>query len=543
MLGGGHILTFLVFLPMAGAVLLMTFPREREESIRRTALLVSLGVVGLAVFLLLGFQKTADPQFVERVSWIPALGVEYNVSLDGISLFLVALTAFLIPLAILASWGDIKERVKEFHVLFLVLETGILGALVSMDLFLFYIFWELMLIPMYLIIGVWGGKRRIYAAVKFVLYTIVGSLLMLVAVLWVVLSHRAETGVMTFDLVTLYETSLSPAAQVWCFLAFGLAFAIKVPVFPFHTWLPDAHTEAPTAGSVILAGILLKMGTYGFLRFAMPLFPEAAVAAQPYLLVLAVVGIVYGALVAMMQDDVKRLVAYSSVSHLGFVMLGLFSFNLEAFQGSLYQMLNHGLSTGALFLLVGMIYSRRHTRQIADYGGLARTVPLFATAFLFVTLSSIGLPGLNGFVGEFLILLGAFGNAPWTAAIGGLGVVLGAVYMLWLCQRFLFGPVRHEANRHLADLDVRECLALAPIAVLVVAMGVAPRPLLDRMEPSLERALARVTGSVETIERVDPNLHGCAAPVAEDDAAGPPLVAAAPARRAEAGATEGAKAP
>jgi NADH-quinone oxidoreductase subunit M len=490
---GGHILSWIVFLPLAGAVLLMLYPRNQEEAIRRTALLVSTAVLGLCVPLLIEFRATAEMQFVERVSWIPAWGVEYHLALDGISLFLVILTGLLMPIGILASWGDVKERVKEFHIFFLILETGILGALLAMDLFLFYIFWELMLIPMTFIIGVWGGKRRIYAAVKFMLYTIIGSLLMLVAILFIVLTHRADTGRMTFDLVTLYGLQLPAAAQMLCFLAFGLAFAIKVPIFPFHTWLPDAHTEAPTAGSVILAGILLKMGTYGFLRFAMPLFPEAARTVQPALLVLAAVGIVYGALVAMMQVDIKRLVAYSSVSHLGFVMLGLFSLNVEAFQGSLYQMLNHGLSTGALFLLVGMIYERRHTRLIEHYGGIAKTVPLFATAFLLITLSSIGLPGLNGFVGEFLILLGAFGNATWTGVIGGLGIVLGAIYMLWLCQRFLFGPVRHEENKGIRDLNLREGLTLIPIAVLVVVMGVAPKGLLDRMEPSITRALVRVT--------------------------------------------------
>jgi NADH-quinone oxidoreductase subunit M len=490
---GGHILSWIVFLPLAGAVLLMLYPRNQEEAIRRTALLISTAVLGLCVPLLIEFKATAEMQFVERVSWIPAWGVEYHLALDGISLFLVILTGLLIPIGILASWGDVKERVKEFHIFFLILETGILGALLAMDLFLFYIFWELMLIPMTFIIGVWGGKKRIYAAVKFMLYTIVGSLLMLVAILFIVLTHRADTGRMTFDLVTLYGVQLPATAQLLCFLAFGLAFAIKVPIFPFHTWLPDAHTEAPTAGSVILAGILLKMGTYGFLRFAMPLFPEAARTVQPALLVLAAVGIVYGALVAMMQEDIKRLVAYSSVSHLGFVMLGLFSLNVEAFQGSLYQMLNHGLSTGALFLLVGMIYERRHTRKIEHYGGIAKTVPLFATAFLLITLSSIGLPGLNGFVGEFLILLGAFGNATWTGVIGGLGIVLGAIYMLWLCQRFLFGPIRHEENKGLRDLNLREGLTLIPIVVLVVVMGVAPKGLLDRMEPSITRALVRVT--------------------------------------------------
>jgi NADH-quinone oxidoreductase subunit M len=490
--GTTHLLSWIVFLPLAGAGLLLFFQRDQEEAIRRTTLLVSLGVLALCIPLLAGFRAVPSMQFVEQRSWIPALGISYHLGVDGISLFLVVLTAFLVPISILVSWGDIKERVKEFHILFLVLETGILGALLALDLFLFYVFWELMLIPMYFIIGVWGGGRKIYAAIKFVLYTIVGSLLMLVAILWVVIQHKAQTGVLTFDLLRLYGTTMTASAQWICFLAFAVAFAIKVPLFPFHTWLPDAHTEAPTAGSVILAGILLKLGTYGFLRFAMPLFPQAALVAQPLIITLAVVGIIYGALVAMVQVDVKRLVAYSSVSHLGFVMLGLFSLNTEAFQGSLYQMLNHGLSTGALFLLVGMIYQRTHTRMIRDYGGIAAVVPLFATAFLFVTLSSIGLPGLNGFVGEFLILVGAFGSKPWTAVVGGLGVILGAFYMLWLVQRFLFGPLQHEKNRALGDLKLREGFILVPIAALMVFMGVYPKPLLERMEPSIEAALDRI---------------------------------------------------
>ena len=364
-----------------------------------------------------GFDGTSgEMQMIERIPWMPAFGIEYIVGIDGISIFLVLLTTLLMPIAILASWS-VKDKVKEYLIFMLLLETGMLGAFVALDLFLFYVFWEVMLVPMYFLIGVWGGSRRIYAALKFVIYTMAGSLLMLVAIIYLATRYAQVEQVLTFDLLKLYTLHLPPEQQTWLFFAFALSFAIKVPLFPFHTWLPDAHVEAPTAGSVILAGVLLKLGTYGFLRFAMPLFPEAALAAAPVFVALAVVGIIYGAVVAMMQSDIKKLVAYSSVSHMGFVMLGLFAFNIQGVQGGLYQMLNHGLSTGALFLLVGMIYDRRHTRLIDDFGGLWKQIPLFSALLLVVTFSSIGLPGLNGFVGEFLILLGSFRVTPgWTAA-------------------------------------------------------------------------------------------------------------------------------
>ncbi len=489
------LLSLIVFLPTIAALGFLAVPRDREGFFRTATLVVTGVVFLLSLGLLSGVRADGGFHASVKLPWIPGLGIDYSLGVDGISLFLVLLTTFLTPLVILASTKSIHERVKEFHILMLVLQTGMLGTFLALDLFLFYIFWEVMLIPMYLLIGVWGGKRRIYAAVKFVLYTIVGSLLMLVAIVCLYFDHHAQTGVFTFDLLQLYGTIIDPSRQLWYFAAFALAFAIKVPLFPLHTWLPDAHVEAPTAGSVILAGVLLKMGTYGFLRLALPLFPEAAHTFQPLLLTLAVIGVLYGALVAMVQTDIKKLVAYSSVSHLAYCMLGLFSFGLPGFSGSLYQMISHGLSTGALFLLVGVVYERRHTREISEYGGLAQTMPWFSFVFIFVTLSSIGLPGLNGFVGEFLVLLGIFEANRLAGVLASFGVVLGAVYMLWLAKRFLFGPVTNEANRRIPDLTRREVAVLAPILVLIVVMGVRPQPFLKMMEPSLQRTLSRVAPS------------------------------------------------
>jgi len=429
---------------------------------------------------------------VERHRWLPEFGVQYLLGVDGVSLFLVLLTTLLTVLVALAAFGDVHKRVREYMILMLVLETGMLGTLLALDLILFYVFWEVMLVPMYLLIGVWGGPRRIYAAIKFALYTMFGSLLMLVAILYLAGLHRQATGAFSFDLLKLYDLSIEPSTQLWLFAAFALAFAIKVPMFPLHTWLPDAHVEAPTGGSVILAGVLLKMGTYGFLRFAWPLFPTAAAEAAPYIMAIAVIGILYGALVALVQPDLKKLVAYSSVSHLGFVMLGIAAMNVEGVSGAVFQMLNHGLSTGALFLAVGAIYERRHTRQIADFGGLWKIVPVYSVFFLIAMLSSVGLPGLNGFVGEFLCLLGAFGRDPRFVAPAVLGVVLGALYLTWMYQRVIFGPVTHEENRALADLSPREIAVFAPILALVFFMGVYPKPLLARMEPSVAAIVAHV---------------------------------------------------
>ncbi|MBI2555386.1 MAG: NADH-quinone oxidoreductase subunit M, partial [Candidatus Rokubacteria bacterium] len=421
------------------------------------------------------------------------------------SLLLVLLTTFLSPLALLSSWRAVEDRVKEFSISMLLLETGMLGVFVSLDLFLFYIFWEAMLIPMYLIIGVWGGPARIYAAIKFILYTLTGSVLMLVAILALYFQHGAATGTYTFDLPTLAGYLVPPGAEVWLFLAFAVAFAIKVPMFPFHTWLPDAHVEAPTAGSVILAGVLLKMGTYGFLRFCLPLFPQASLAFVPWIFLLALVGIVYGAWVSMVQPDLKKLVAYSSVSHLGFVVLGLFTLTPQGIVGGIIQMVNHGLSTGALFLMVGLLYERRHTRLIADFGGLWKAIPAFSVLFMIVSLSSLGLPGLNGFVGEFLILVGAFAWAAGPSAapaaylvpvLATSGIIFTAVYMLWMYQRVCFGEITSEANRGLADLTRREWAVLLPVLLFIVWIGVYPRPFTGMTEASVQALITQVQAKV-----------------------------------------------
>jgi NADH-quinone oxidoreductase subunit M len=487
------VLTLVVFAPLVGALLLAVLPREPLAGVRRAALVFSLLPFALSLWMVAGFRAgEADFQFVERVAWIPQFGIEYYLGVDGVSVFLVLLTTFLVPLVVLASFGDIRRRVKEFFVLMLVLETGMLGALVALDLFLFYVFWDVMLVPMIFLIGVWGGPRRIYASIKFVLFTVAGSLLMLVAILYGAWRVHGATGSWSFAYERFLALGFSPQEQLLLFVAFALAFAIKVPLFPFHTWLPDAHTEAPTGGSVILAGVLLKMGTYGFLRFALPLFPDAAVTAAPVIGGLAVTGIIYGALVATVQPDLKKLVAYSSVSHLGFVMLGLVALTPIGVAGSVYQMLSHGLSTGGLFLLVGMIYERRHTRQIVEFGGLWGVLPRFSACFLVVMLASVGLPGLNGFVGEFLILLGAFGRWPWLTAAATSGVILGALYLLWMYQRVIFGPLTHEENARLEDLSGREIAVIAPVIAACFLMGLHPAPFLARMQPSIDRTIARV---------------------------------------------------
>ncbi len=490
------ILSFLIFLPLAAAVVLLfvdNHEERRDRFIRVGTLVVSLAVLALAILLWARFDPTsAEYQFVERHPWIPTFGIEYAVGVDGISLLLVELTAFLTPIALLSSWESIHKRVKAFSIFMLTLESAMIGVFLSLDLFLFYIFWDAMLIPMYFLIGVWGYERRVYAAVKFILYTMAGSVLMLVAIITLAYLHNTQMGAYSFDLVKLHDLKLAPNVESLLFLAFTLAFAIKVPLFPFHTWLPDAHVEAPTAGSVILAGVLLKMGTYGLVRFSFPLFPHAAVTFAPYLATLAVIGIVYGALVSMVQPDLKKLVAYSSVSHLGFVVLGISAMNMQGMQGAVYQMLNHGVSTGALFLIVGMLMDRRHTRLIAEFGGLKSVLPRLVAVFLVITLSSIGLPGLNGFVGEFLILLGTF---RWRVGYGyfaALGVILSAVYMLWMFQRVNYGEVLNEKNRRLPDLSVREQWVIWPTVAMAVFMGVAPKLFLAPMERSVGRVVQRL---------------------------------------------------
>ena len=487
------ILTSLVALPVAGAILLLLVNGGEERSaplVRNVALVVSLLVFAETLLLWSRFNAASgDFQFVERHAWIPAFGIEYYVGVDGISLLLLVLTGFLTPLALLGSWESVHTQTKAFCVFVLLLESAMMGVFISLDLFLFYIFWDAMLVPMYFLIGIWGYERRIYAAIKFILYTMAGSVLMLIAILALAYLHYAAHGVYSFDLLKLYGLSLTRHQQFWFFLAFALAFAIKVPLFPFHTWLPDAHVEAPTAGSVILAGVMLKMGTYGLVRFAFPLFPDAAMFFAPALAVLAVIGIVYGALVAMVQPDMKKLVAYSSVSHLGFVVLGIASMNTQGVSGAVYQMLSHGVTTGGLFLIVGMLSDRRHTRQIADYGGLKKVTPHLVAAFLIVTLASIGLPGLNGFVGEFLILLGAFRWDPRLAAFAATGVILSATYMLWMFQRVNYGPVTNEKNAGLADLRPREWAVIVPIIAVAILMGVLPNLFLRPIEPSVERLL------------------------------------------------------
>jgi NADH-quinone oxidoreductase subunit M len=490
------ILTSIVALPVVGALalLLVRDDEASERLIRNIALVVSTLVFAETLLLWSRFNAaSADFQFVERHAWIPAFGISYFVGVDGISLLLVVLTAFLTPIALLSSWDSVHKRTKAFSIFLLLLESAMMGVFVSLDLFLFYVFWDAMLVPMYFLIGIWGYERRVYAAVKFILYTMAGSVLMLLAILGLAYLHSLGAGgAYSFDLLELYQLDISGPLQFWFFLAFALAFAIKVPLFPFHTWLPDAHVEAPTAGSVILAGVLLKMGTYGLVRFAFPLFPRAAQFFAGPLAFLAVIGIIYGALVAMVQPDMKKLVAYSSVSHLGFVVLGIAAMNTQGVQGAVYQMLNHGVSTGGLFLIVGMLSDRRHTRLIAEYGGLKKVMPRLVAVFLIVTLSSIGLPGLNGFVGEFLILIGAFRWNPRFAAFAATGVILSATYMLWMFQRVNYGTVTNEKNAALPDLQPREWFVIVPIVAMTVVMGVVPNLFLRPMEASVNRMIGQV---------------------------------------------------
>ncbi len=501
------ILSIVTYIPIAGALaLVFLFPRERTGAIKTVATVVALldFVASLPLWFL--FERGHDGyQFVERTSWIPSLGVDYQFGIDGISLVLILLTTLMGVIAVACSYTAITERQKEYYVLLLLLQTFMIGTFCSLDLFLFYVFWEVMLVPMYFLIGVWGSDRRLYAAIKFFLYTLAGSVLMLLGIIALYfynttgfLSYKGLGQPPTFSIekLTAVAAGMPAELQIWLFFAFFFSFAIKVPMFPFHTWLPDAHTEAPTAGSVILAAILLKMGTYGFVRFSLPMFPDAIT--TPWVLTvmvgLSIVGIVYGAMVTLVQKDMKRLIAYSSVSHLGFVMLGVFALNMAGLQGGMLQMVNHGISTGALFLLVGIAYERRHTRMISDYGGLARQMPVYATYFMVMALSSMGLPLLNGFIGEFTILQGAFARSFWWAFFAATGIVLGAAYLLWLYQRVFFGEITNPANANLPDLTLREQLTLIPLVLLALWIGLYPKPMFDVLRLPSEKLVAAVGG-------------------------------------------------
>jgi NADH-quinone oxidoreductase subunit M len=486
------VLDALLALPLLGAVLVLVRPSSESKHL---ALYLSLAEFLLSLGLWWTFQPTADMQFQVIRPWIPGAGINYHLGVDGISLFMLLLTTLTMPLAVLGSWTYITKFERPYYALLLVLTSGMLGVFVALDLFVFYVFWEIMLIPMYFIIGVWGGPQRLYAAIKFFVYTFVGSLLMLVAILTIFFAIGRVTGEYSFAYDHLWRhISLARPWALWLFGAFALAFAIKVPMFPFHTWLPDAHVEAPTAGSVVLAGILLKMGTYGFLRFAVPFFPSVAMSSTvtAVVVVLSLVGIIYGALVSMVQPDFKKLIAYSSVSHLGFVMLGIWALTLQSVQGAIVIMINHGISTGALFFLAGMMYERRHSRLIADFGGLAKVMPAFAAVLTLVSLSSIGLPGTNGFVGEFLVLLGTFRTHPWAATIAATGVIFAAAYLLWALQRVIYQKVDRPENLKLPDLSPRELLVLAPLIACILWIGIYPAPILRRIEPSARALVTQV---------------------------------------------------
>jgi NADH-quinone oxidoreductase subunit M len=500
------ILSLILFTPLVGAAVLLFVSKKQEDLIRWIANLFAFAGFVVSVPLWFWYQPSGPQfQFVERVPWIPSVGAEYFLGVDGFSVLLILLTTLMGTIAVLSSWTAIKERVKEYYVFLLVLQGGMIGAFISLDFLLFFLFWEVMLVPMYFLIGIWGSDRRLYSAIKFFLYTLVGSVVMLLGILALYFHYHALTGTYSFDITKYQAMSIPFNLQWWVFLAFFLGFSIKVPMFPFHTWLPDAHTDAPTAGSVILAAVLLKMGTYGFIRFSLPILPEATKACVWWVVALSLIGIVYGALVAMAQKDWKRLVAYSSVSHMGMVMLGMFALNPVGLTGSIIQQLNHGISTGALFLLVGVVYERRHTREIAEYGGLSKVMPVYAAIFMVMTMSSIGLPTLNGFIGEFLILQGAFIANIWWAVVAGSGVVLGAAYMLWLYQRTMFGKVENPKNEQLPDMSLREVATFVPLIILAVWIGIYPKPFLDRLAPTVNTVVARVNPAYPAVAAKAPD--------------------------------------
>jgi NADH-quinone oxidoreductase subunit M len=494
-----HYLSLILFTPLAGAIVLLFVNKQNANAIRWIANLFALAGFLVSVPLWFWYDTgNANFQFVERLPWIPSIGAEYFLGVDGFATLLILLTTLMGSIAVLSSWTAITERVKEYYIFLLMLQTGMLGAFMSLDFLLFFLFWEVMLVPMYFLIGIWGSSNRLYSAIKFFLYTLVGSVVMLLGILALYFYSHSVTGVYTFDVTQFQQLSVPVGLQWWLFLAFFLGFAIKVPMFPFHTWLPDAHTDAPTAGSVILAAVLLKMGTYGFLRFSLPILPDASRTFVPFVVTLSIIGIVYGALVALAQKDWKRLVAYSSVSHMAVVMLGMFALNPVGITGSIVQQLNHGISTGALFLIVGIVYERRHTREISEYGGLSKVMPVYAAIFLLMTMSSIGLPTLNGFIGEFLILQGVFvANKMW-AFFAASGVVLGAAYMLYLYQRTMFGRVENPKNEKLPDLTLREIVTFTPLILLAVWIGLYPSPFLRRLDTSVQRIVARVSPQYAT---------------------------------------------
>lgn len=502
-----HILSILIFLPVVFSLPLLFFKKEWEKLIKSYSIVISIIVFALSVYLYFIFNTDLQSyQFVERVLWISSINSYYSVGIDGISLLMILLTTFIVPISLLASWNTIRFRLKEFYFLMLLMEGSLIGVFASLDLIMFYVFWEFILIPMYFLIGVWGSENRIYATVKFFIYTMFGSVLLLIGIIWLVFQCQTITGTISMELPDImnYAYYLPIDKQIFLFILFSLGFMIKIPLFPFHTWLPDAHVQAPTAGSVILAALLLKMGTYGLIRFSLSLFPMAFIKLTPYIAVLAVIGIIYGALLSIVQKDIKKLIAYSSVSHLGFIVLGILAMTLESLQGSILQMVNHGLSTGALFLIVGMIYERRHTKEISEFGGLMKVMPVFSAIFLIVCLSSIGLPGLNGFVGEFLILVGSYnsqnlGSGVYTI-LSSTAVILSAVYLLWLYQRVMLGPIEKEENRNVKDISKLELSYMIPILLFIVWIGVQPNTFLKISENSVKKVLVNFDNAKKFIE-------------------------------------------